>query len=170
MHHSSALNTRRKLLIPALLAVLLIVLVYPSKQSAPTIEHEPSRLAERCVERFVRLDDSKLSRTERPRLSLEDALKINPFEMPKVKNELHAVRSMPETAVTSVLVEATPTPDDEEVHDSPVATQTITLQAVFFDQRGAAAIIEDRILRLGDRLPDGRTIVHITRHGVELGP
>lgn len=163
--------TRRKLLIPVLLLVLLGVLFYPTKKDTPAGNPpELTTTATRAVRAATQLATTKIDADPQgnlahPRLTLQDALAINPFEPAEKKID-------PPANVSAPGIPLTPTSGD--VLDVEVIAQTpppaLKLEAIFFDQHGAAAIIEDRIWRMGDRLPDGRTIRHITNQGVELTP
>lgn len=166
-YSQSNASTRSKLLIPALLLVLLLVLAWPSRKGEsvqPVSEH--SRPVTNNSGTKSHLTSVALlepgSQPAPPTYRLVDAISINPFDMPT---------STAAVATTAQPQETMLEPLGEIAEDQPpVQPAPVQLQAIFFDRSGAAALIEDQIYRIGDQLSDGHKIVRITRQGVELAP
>lgn len=164
---TSNARSRSKLLIPGLLLVLLLVLVWPSRKSEsarPALER--SRIATSTPGTKIHFTSVPVLETGNhptpPTYTLMDAIAVNPFDLPN-NTVAPASPAPPHESVFEPL--------DEIVKDQPpVQPAPVQLQAIFFDHRGAAAIIEDHIFRNGDQLSDGRKILRITKHGVELTP
>jgi hypothetical protein len=75
---------------------------------------------------------------------------------------------------TSVAAVETHYDTDAESHDrtdhevTGVPAPPGTLQAIYFDARGAAAILDARVVRIGDILANGSRVVGINAQGVSL--
>ena len=92
-----------------------------------------------------------------PEMRLEDLVACNPFEPRSVP----VPQELPATAPT-----AESNPDHAPAEPPPHTPGQ--LQAIYHDARGAAAIVDSQIVRVGDVLEDGSRIVAITSQGLEL--
>ena len=94
-----------------------------------------------------------------PEIRLDDLVAHNPFEPRSVP----VPKEMPAASPTAA---GNPDPAPAE----PPAHPPGQLQAIYHDARGAAAILDSQIVRVGDVLEDGSRIVAITSQGIELEP
>jgi hypothetical protein len=147
-------------------------LLWPGKSAEPVTtpatlrQTRSANLHPSSVDKQASTNVTKTSQP-RQRFYLSHAVELNPFDPPKTV----ATVTAPVPVLTSIAVKSPTEPieaaKNEDVAPAPVL---LTLQAIFFDNRGAAALVEDRILRVGDELPDGRQVLRITSNGVELTP
>ncbi len=178
MKHPMAVNVsaRGKLLIPGLLLVLLVVLVWPNRPSresravsaTQTEVKSSSEAPPHLVSIPLDRSNDRRNAVEPPRYTLSDAIAINPFDMPIPSRPVSVEVALPVAAVEPTLDDSAKLSSQADSQVAPTAS--MQLQAIYFDERGAAAIIEDRVFRIGDQLTDGRTVARITKQGVELTP
>lgn len=155
--------------IPLLVVVLIGVLCWPSGDSDATVEvaalapnAAPTRQAEK----------NQPATSKWPKARLEEVIAFNPFEPPMPEK----VQQLPEDLLAEADALERARADQADAPTSqrelPVTTVPIgKLQAIYFDTHAAAAIVDSKVLRVGDELPGGRRILEITAQGLKLeGP
>lgn len=91
-----------------------------------------------------------------PEMKLADVIAFDPFELPKTEQTRET------TVVSSAMDQNAPNRSAAE------AASVGEVQAVYIDSRGTAALVDSKVMRVGDMLPDGRRIVEITTQGIRL--
>ena len=174
-------------LIPALILVLVAVVFWPSGESSSSIE--PIGLAPTTAIKPAN-KDVKTAAPKWPQVSLQELIAFNPFEpyeptddQPEyVRVESTQSLGLFHSFLSADAIEAFKTkwwPGSGEQdaakkiksakNDKPPHYASIgTLKAVYFDARGAAAILDSEVVRVGDTVPGGRRIVEITEQGIKL--
>jgi hypothetical protein len=142
-------------LIPALILVLLVVLCWPAQDEAGA-GGEPVALSPGAANPSSGKQPDA-ARSKWPKARLEDLLALNPFEPPQA----------PQSAETLPEANAAREVSSEEPAQPP-AIPIGKLQAVYFDAHGAAAILDSKVIRVGDTLPNGKRVVEITSRGIKL--
>ena len=142
-------------LIPSLVLVLLVVLCWPTEDDADAAG-QPVALVPGAAHPSPNKQPAG-ARSKWPKARLEDILELNPFEPPPAPP---TVEALPETN------DQRDAPSDEPAQRPMVPIGK--LQAVYFDAHGAAAILDSKVIRVGDTLPNGRRIVEITSRGIKL--
>jgi hypothetical protein len=101
---------------------------------------------------------SKVKRTEWPNFSLSDISTIDPFDKGMI---------FPEHAVSTTKESSSDSPQQKLV-SSPLLSQQATkvsdvkIQAIFRSSRGIAALVDTKLIHVGDRLDDGTEVMEIT--------
>jgi hypothetical protein len=143
---NKALYERCKLaLIPVLGLVFMAVMFWPSQ---PKSASSPAELA---INNAIP-KSAPLSPKVWPTATWEDVTAFNPFDPP------------PRPAPTEK------SPSEATAHDSqpePDSVEAPNIQAIYADQRGTIAIVDSRVVRVGDLL-GGRRIVAISANGLTL--
>lgn len=139
-------------LIPALGTVLLF------------LTRQPVTGDSRAVETLALNDDpnalpivSELKPASKwPTITLSEMVAFDPFEVPGAKqtDELDGASGTGKQG----------NPDGSV---SPAALLG-KVQAIYFDSRGTAAIVDSKVIRVGDTLPNGKRILEITEQGIKL--
>ena len=152
--------------IPLLLLVLFAVLCWPSQESDAAVE--PVALST-DVPTTITAPSTQPIRSKWPTARLEDVIAFSPFEpQPKAEaeqvDELALLESFSEPADVR-------TPKSDQPSKAAAVPRQIpagTLQAIYFDTHGAAAILNSKVFRVGDTLPNGSRIAEITAKGLRL--
>ena len=157
----------KKATIPLLLLVLVAVLLWPSAESDAAVE--PIALT-RELSQAAAAQTTAETRTKWPKASLDDVIAFSPFEpQPKADPEQDRERALLELANQPGGDETT-AGDEPSKSSAPVPRHIPLgkLQAIYFDTRGGAALLDSKVFRVGDTLPDGRRIAEITAEGIRL--
>lgn len=150
----------RLLAIPALLIVLVAVVFWPSQAGSGTDESSvPTPRAARV--RTAAL--VSINTPVWPAAHIEDIIAFNPFTPPIPAPAPAAAGADPQDPES-----AAGEPSAERRRAAELQNSNGKLQAIYIDDRGAAAIVNSRVLRVGDLLPGGDRIVAITPQGIQL--
>lgn len=148
-------------LIPVLGLILAGVVFWPGDKAglpAAAVTHPPAAVKPSAAQPA----DSDGTRPSWPAIRFEDLVAFNPLEP----------RGAPVSAQTLAATTDDEYSDEEaDAEETPVAqppTVSRQLQAIYQDARGAAAIVDSRIVRVGDLLDDGSRVSAITAEGVLL--
>lgn len=151
-------NSIRLLLIPVLAMVLLAVVCWPTAKQANLASLQ---LPLNSVEMAPQLGENTANRPVWPVVHLDDVISCNPFQ-PLLMNSAEASIAMHDDAGTEEI-------ENTDSKAASVPSTPGTVQAIYFDARGAAAILDSRVVRIGDILANGSRIVSIHAQGVSLG-
>lgn len=139
--------------IPVLLVILAAVYFWPqSGEKAAEIE-----LASTTSKTSLPKGLPRPEKRTWPTTSLKELIAFSPFDPAPV----------PETSSRNGSV----SPSSEESGSETVEKQPAVLgklQAIYLDERGAAAVVDARVFRVGDRLPSGHLISNIGLRGLML--
>lgn len=164
MSNSKAASTKKfnpvqMVLMPVLGLVLVAVLFWPKANIAA-----PPAVAIMTVDqgdtRGTATQEVKQSRIW-PVTSLEDVLAFDPFQ--PMKSQLSQLTSpvVPQSTQIDRL--------KNDTREDVVSPSNLgALQAIYFDTRGAAAILNSRVVRVGDVLANGSKVLEITAKGVAI--
>ncbi len=156
-------------MIPLLLGTLYWV--FPGKTAAPVLiasdpTNSTSAISLAKSEQDQDSNDNELAKKTRwPEFPSNKLENVNPFDRRMI---------FPEP-----LAKATTTdPNDSEKHLlvgsnrplSECSLASLQVQAVFQSPQGIAALIGERIIRIGDRLKDGAQVIGITPHEITVEP
>ena len=176
-------------LIPALILVLVAVVFWPS--GGETVSTETSLVPAIATTNSTKTD-AKLVAVKWPSVPLNELVAFNPFEpyeVPPTHEEPVTYETQPtaglgaftklfssdtlgafKTFWPSSVSQTMSTSNNKSTSNDRATRYTSigTLKAVYFDARGAAAILDSRVVRVGDTLPSGQRIVEITEQGIKL--
>jgi hypothetical protein len=149
----------------AAIPVLAIVLytVFPRTEKVATLDKNDSQRGRLEDQTRVRVPNStatmrKEKRPEWPIFDSSDILTIDPFDKRMI---------FPESAV-STTQDGPSDASQQKLVSSPSLTQQATkvsdvkIQAIFRSSRGIAALVDTRLIQVGDRLNDGSEVIEIT--------
>jgi hypothetical protein len=145
---------------------LVLYAVFPrteSRQDSTTHEKSNAQSSSGDHRSRNRLPSSTTSlgkekRTEWPNFSLSDISTIDPFDKGMI---------FPENAVSTTKESSSDSPQQKLV-SSPLLSHQATkvsdvkIQAIFRSSRGIAALVDTRLIHVGDQLSDGTEVVEIT--------
>jgi hypothetical protein len=151
----------------AVIPILALVLyaVFPGKESRKnSATHEKSNAQsssdDRPRNRLPRLTTSMRTekKTEWPVFDSSEILTIDPFDKGMI---------FPENAISTTKESSSDSPQQKLVSSPLLSQQTtkvsdVKIQAIFRSSRGIAALVDTRLIHVGDRLSDGREVVEIT--------
>lgn len=153
----NASNAIRLFLIPALVLVLIAVLFWPVANKNNTTSLQ---LSQDSLEMATAPSENKSNRRIWPVFRLNDVIACNPFRPLQTKSSSASMDKPDVTGAGSI---------DHADNKVAVASSTPgTLQAIYFDAHGAAAILDSRVVRIGDILANGSKVVAINSQGVSL--
>lgn len=137
-------------LIPMLGLVLLAVLFWPSGEKEQPVV---TRSARPVLTPTNSTQPLLAHQPNWPKVRLEDVTAFSPFDPPA-----------PAAPIPSVATNTEQENVEEEIMPKPVLIGK--LQAVYQTADGMVAILNSRIVRVGDRLPNGSLIVEITEQSI----
>ncbi len=150
-------NAIRLFLIPALVLVLIAVLFWPVANKANTTSLQ---LSQDSIAMATAPSESTVNRRIWPVFRLNDVIACNPFRPLQTTSSGASMEKHDVTGVGSI---------DPAENEVTVASSTPgTLQAIYFDAHGAAAILDSRVVRIGDILANGSKVVAINSQGISL--
>ena len=148
-------NAIRLFLIPALVLVLITVLFWPVANKADTTSLQ---LSQDSLEMATAPSENKSNRRIWPVFRLNDVIACNPFRPLQTKSSSASMDKPDVTGAGSI---------DHAANEVASSTPG-TLQAIYLDAHGAAAILDSRVVRIGDILANGSKVVAINSQGVSL--
>ncbi len=150
-------NAIRLFLIPALVLVLIAVLFWPVANKADTTSLQ---LSQDSVAMATAPSESTVNRRIWPAIRLNDVIACNPFRPLQTNSSGASMEKHDVTGAGGI---------DPAENEVTVASSTPgTLQAIYFDAHGAAAILDSRVVRIGDILANGSKVVAISSQGISL--
>ena len=148
----------------AAIPVLALVLyfVFPRTENSATHAKNDAQSASLDDRTRIRVQNSTASlrkeKTEWPNFNFSDVSTIDPFDKGMI---------FPESAA-STTKESSSDSSQQKLVSSPLLTQQATkvsavkIQAIFRSSRGIAALVDTRLIHVGDRLSDGTEVLEIT--------
>ncbi|MBM3966953.1 MAG: hypothetical protein FJ308_18095 [Planctomycetes bacterium] len=100
---------------------------------------------------------TKIAPVEWPVFSLEEIAMLEPFQTLKQLEGLQERGGA--VGIDPLAIDA---------RTSDVTREPVEVRAIFQTPNGAAALLGDRIVRVGDVLEDGRRVIAVHPHGVEV--
>jgi hypothetical protein len=152
-------NLMRLLLIPVLCVVLLAVLCWPAAKQ-DTSASAPLQTSEDAVQKASELPSTKTKRPEWPVATLSDVVAFDPFQPLNSLATVAPIEVQDNEPIDNI------NSNDDDALEKPKSV--VALQAIYFDKRGAAAILDSRVVRVGDVLANGSKVVGIHAQGVTL--
>lgn len=147
-------------LIPSLVLVLVAVVCWPTKKQGDAIQ---TTLMTSDVSNKSATKPATVKPSKWPTMLLEEIVAFNPFDPHPVLPPVDAHEEL------NTLGEPTVSNEKQSTREAlPRPAPSGTLQAVYFDAKGAAAILDSKVVRVGDVLPSGDRIVEITAQGIKL--
>ncbi|MGE0610591.1 MAG: hypothetical protein AB7O62_26110 [Pirellulales bacterium] len=166
---------RRKLALLALLAVLFVVVLYwqfAGAGGSPAAADLAVARPPRTVYPAAIPESHGTARRDWPTADLSETIAHNPFRMPAQfipPPEPEQVVELDEQAVAAVeQAQAEPIEEQLPAVEPPPFQWPVKVQAVFVDARGAAAMVDSRVVRVGDRLESGARVIEIAPGHVML--
>ena len=162
MSNSKAARTKKfnpvqMVLMPVLGLVLVTVLFWPKAKVVETVV--VATIPDGLGDIPVVATPIEKSLPTWPVAKLKDVLAFDPFQ------PIHSQS-------TALLVVPKNTQIENTAHDESVVVSTPnnlgTLQAIYFDTRGGAAILDSRVVRVGDVLANGSKVVEITAKSIAV--
>ncbi len=148
-------NAIRLFLIPALVLVLIAVLFWPVANKANTTSLQ---LSQDSIAMATAPSESTVNRRIWPVIRLNDVIACNPFRPLQTTSSGASMEKHDVTGAGSI---------DHAANEVASSTPG-TLQAIYFDAHGAAAILDSRVVRIGDILANGSKVVAINSQGISL--
>lgn len=148
-------------LIPVLLGVLALVLWPGSNSQNVELALDPAEIL--AEENSPVTPVSSTSNSEKSvwrKADIQDVIAFNPFEAYSPKES----QSAGDGETNGSGLPSAEHPDDSRSQEAAVGT----LQALFVDSQGAAAILDSQVIRVGDTLPSGARVIEITAEGVKV--
>jgi len=145
-------------LIPGLAAVLIGVLCWPSTEPGSV---EPSTVVTAASPSAPQpASDPGLEQTWKD-IEIAQAKENNPFAGLGLPNASQALELNPESAS-----QQTPSNRSSSQLDDAATIRTLRVQAVLHTEDGFCAVIDGKVVRIGDSLPDGIKVLAISHDGI----
>ena len=144
-------------LIPLLLGVLYCVIPNQNKESSTSESAKQSVATSNASAQGETNSTSpgidKTPKMDWPTVRSQDFVDLDPFDRRMIIPEIMVSTETAENASPELLVSSLARPEREP----------LKIQAVFESPKGIVAIVDDRVIQIGDQLEDGSKVIDITR-------
>ncbi len=165
--HSTTGNYRERFKVAAIPVLLIVLVAVVAWRMKGANSEQPVESIQLVHPTSTRAEHPAALRPKWPTTTLEEVISLNPFDplpssprepgqQPAAMNE--EASAQPSEAVAPIL------------ENSQAEIRIGNLQAVYRDAHGLAAILDSRVVRVGDVTSDGGRIVAITEHGITVEP
>tara|TARA_R110002072_G_scaffold243821_2_gene403072 strand:- start:49542 stop:50078 length:537 start_codon:yes stop_codon:yes gene_type:complete len=162
-------DKRKVALIPVLVGILIWNLTSSSDKAGSGAADNSATLSEQTLteaDGLIRQLRSSQDRTQRknwPQFELEDMVKFDPFSVSGALAERSGFQAAEQLIASQPEAESHLSPDAADEKADPIENP---VRAVTIGRNGAAALIDSRIMRVGDQLEEGIRIVAIERNAI----